>query len=76
MSHDLQIVDGFKIDYLVNGEEILLRKVHRPDAADSDDDGYKWLPTVALDDLRNVVQEQHERALLFKCSKKVYSHVS
>lgn len=70
-----QIVDGFKIDYLVNGEEILLRKVQRPDAADSDEDGYKWLPMVALDDLRDVVREQHERALLFKCSKKLYSHV-
>lgn len=67
-------MDGFKIDYLVNGEEVLLRNVQRQKSVDAKD-GYKWLPVVALEELRELLQQHNERALLFKCSKKLFHHV-
>ncbi|KAI7844051.1 hypothetical protein COHA_002391 [Chlorella ohadii] len=71
-----RIVSAFKIDYLVNGEEILLRRVKRATALDTDAKGYKWLPVVALEELRDLVKLHHERSLLFKCSKNLYAHLA
>jgi hypothetical protein len=65
----LQVLKKFRLEPNLDGEDVLLRSVTR-------DNALRWVKVVALEELPTLLEEHHRKALAFKCSRKLYDHVS